>query len=166
MSHHEDPRNNPELDAALKAHGLKADGPSQLSDAFRLAWWMRDEMAASSPSAAAPSKEDLENRLNSLLDAEVETHKTSYQADIMAIAANQLLELRKAEEAMPKELHCACKSCELAGVDEMAVPIDELRWNGEFWVCEECWNEDEYGARDAALRLVLPVPKVVLAVKA
>lgn len=39
MSLHNRPEfNGPEIIAALKAHGLDTDSPSQLSDAFRLGW--------------------------------------------------------------------------------------------------------------------------------
>lgn len=46
MSYHNDPRNTPELLAALASHGLQAVSPSQLSDAFRIAWWAQEATIA------------------------------------------------------------------------------------------------------------------------
>ena len=39
MTLHKEPKfNTPDLIAAMKAHGMKTDGPDILSDAFRLGW--------------------------------------------------------------------------------------------------------------------------------
>lgn len=54
----------PELKAALEAHGLKTNKPSQLSDAFRLGWNTR---------TAIPAKDKL---ISTLRGVEV-THKAS-----------------------------------------------------------------------------------------
>jgi len=40
--HNESEHNSPEVVAALKAHGMDADKPSHLADAFRLGWAARD----------------------------------------------------------------------------------------------------------------------------
>lgn len=41
------------------------------------------------------------------------------------------------------ELFTACQRCHENGEYECCHRLADIRWGGEMWCCEECWNPDE-----------------------
>ncbi len=94
-------------------------------------------------------------------------------ARILVGAWNQLVEIAKTHaltmEGQPPSpspnvvpvpaLWAECAYCKEAGEEECLHPVNELRWNGEQWCCEECGSGEEPDLWQSSPQIVIPAPQ-------
>lgn len=56
-------------------------------------------------------------------------------------------------------LWAECAYCKEAGEEECLHPVNELRWNGERWCCEECGSGEEPDLWQSSPQIAIPAPQ-------